>query len=55
MTAKLEPPNPKPQSDKFKDMARELEADEDPEHFEKAVKKVSEAPRGPEKRRGRRP
>lgn len=55
MTAKLEPPSDKPQADKFKEMARQLEADDDAGHFEEAVKKVSVAPRGPEKRRGRRP
>lgn len=39
---------PKPQLDKFKELARELEADEDEAKFEETVKKVatnSPAPR----------
>jgi hypothetical protein len=32
---------PKPQLDKFKDLARELEADESEERFEKTVKRVA--------------
>lgn len=38
----------KPQVDKFRDLARQLEADEDEAHFEEAVKKIVRAPR-PEK------
>lgn len=36
---------PKPQIDKFRDLARELEADEDEARFEEAVKKVAKAPK----------
>lgn len=32
---------PKPQLDKFRDLARELEADEDPAHFEETLKKIA--------------
>jgi hypothetical protein len=38
---------PKPQLDKFRDLARELEADEDPAHFEETVRKI--APKVPER------
>lgn len=31
----------KPQLDKFKDLARQLEADEDPAHFEETLKKIA--------------
>ena len=31
----------KPQLDKFRDLARELEADEDPAHFEETVRKIA--------------
>lgn len=41
--------DPKPQADKFRDMARELEADEDEARFEEAARKVATAP-VPEKR-----
>lgn len=34
-------PEPKPQLDKFRDLARELEADEDPAHFEETVRKIA--------------
>ena len=34
----------KPQSEKFKELARELEADEDEAHFEDAVRKIAKAP-----------
>lgn len=37
-------PAEKPQIDKFKDLARELEADEDEEHFEATVKKIATVP-----------
>lgn len=36
--------DPKPQLDKFKDLARELEADEDEARFEEAVRQI--APKG---------
>ena len=29
------------QADKFRDLARELEADEDPAHFEETVRKIA--------------
>lgn len=35
----------KPQADKFRDMARELEADEDEAAFEEKVRRVATAPR----------
>lgn len=38
---------PKPQLDKFKDLARELEADEDEERFEERVRRI--APKAPAK------
>lgn len=38
------PDDPKPQADKFRDLARELEADEDPAHFEETVRKIAKAP-----------
>ncbi|MFD3266314.1 hypothetical protein [Phenylobacterium ferrooxidans] len=31
----------RPQLDKFRDLARELEADEDPAHFEETLKKIA--------------
>lgn len=34
----------KPQPDKFRDLARQLEADEDPAHFEETLKKVVHKP-----------
>jgi hypothetical protein len=37
--------DPKPQPDKFRDAARELECDEDEAKFEGQVKKIVEAPR----------
>lgn len=39
------PDDPKPQPDKFRDLARELEADEDEAAFEAKLKKVARAPR----------
>ena len=36
---------PKPQVDKFRDLARELEADEDEARFEETVKRVASVPR----------
>lgn len=38
--------DPKPQPDKFRDLARELECDEDEAAFEEAVRKVAK-PSGP--------
>lgn len=35
----------KPQVEKFRDLARELEADEDEARFEATVKKVAKAPK----------
>jgi hypothetical protein len=43
------PDNPKPQADKFRDLARELEADEDEAAFEETVKKIVQAPKADEK------
>jgi hypothetical protein len=37
--------NDKPQPDKFRDLARELECDEDEAKFEGQVKKIVEAPK----------
>lgn len=34
---------PKPQSDKFKEAARELEADEDEKHWEERLKRIAKA------------
>jgi len=39
---------PKPQADKFRDLARKLECDEDEKQFEETVKRVAKAP--PEKK-----
>ena len=36
-------PDPRTQPDKFRDLARELEADEDPAHFEETLKKIAKA------------
>lgn len=38
------PDDPKPQADKFRDLARELECDEDEARFEETVRKVAKAP-----------
>lgn len=43
----MPPEPPKPQIDKFRDLARELEADEDPEAFKAKLRKVASAPREP--------
>ena len=40
-----DPKEPKPQLDKFRDLARELEADEDEERFEEQVRRI--APKKP--------
>jgi len=42
--AKQGPDEPKTLVDKFRDLARELEADEDEARFEETVKKVAKAP-----------
>ena len=39
--------DPKPQADKFADLARELECDEDEARFEETVKKVAKVPSKP--------
>lgn len=36
---------PKPQADKFRDLACELECDEDEARFEETVKRVAKAPK----------
>lgn len=36
------------QVDKFRDLARELEADEDPAHFEETVRKIAPKDRKPQ-------
>ena len=41
--------DPRPQADKFRDLARELECDEDEDAFKAAVRKVGTAPREPVK------
>ena len=41
--------DPKPQADKFRDLARELECDEDEAAIEQTVRKVAKAPPPPEK------
>ena len=40
--------DPKPQPDKFRDLARELECDEDEAAFEEKVRRVAKAPKPPE-------
>ena len=40
----------KSQSDKFKDLARELECDEDEERWEDRLRKVTEKPSPPKER-----
>jgi len=40
-------PPPKPQLDKFRDLARELECDDDEVRFDEKLKKLAKAPRGP--------
>ena len=39
----------KPQADKFRDMARELECDEDEEAFDERLRKLAKAPPAPKK------
>jgi hypothetical protein len=38
---------PKPQADKFRDLVRKLECDEDEKRFEKTVKRVAQKPAPP--------
>lgn len=38
-------PTPKPQIDKFRDLARELECDDDEAAFDERLKKLAKAPR----------
>jgi hypothetical protein len=40
--------DPRPQFDKFRDLARELEAEEDEAQFEETVRKVAPKDRKPE-------
>lgn len=40
---------PKPQADKFRDLARELECDDDETAFEEKVRRVATAPKPDEK------
>jgi hypothetical protein len=42
-------PDKKSQSDKFKELARELEADEDEERWDERLKKVARHKNAPEK------
>jgi hypothetical protein len=42
-------PDPRTQAEKFRDVARELECDEDPEAFKAKLRKVATAPRVPAK------
>jgi len=39
-----QPDHDKSQADKFRDMARELEADESPQHFERVVQHIVAVP-----------
>lgn len=45
----MENPDRKPQPDKFRDLAKELECDEDEAAFEEAVKRIAVTPPEPEK------
>jgi hypothetical protein len=48
------PPDARPQIDKFKDLARELECDDDEAAFAEKVKKLATAkPKAPTKPKGR--
>jgi hypothetical protein len=42
-----DPQDPRSQPDKFRDLARELECDEDEDAFKAAVRKIGTAPREP--------
>jgi hypothetical protein len=39
-----QPEGPRTQAEKFADLARELEVDEDEAHFEDTVRKIAKAP-----------
>ena len=41
------PEKPKPQIDKFRDLARELETDDDEARFDERLKRLATAPREP--------
>ena len=40
---------PKPQIDKFRDLARELETDDDEARFDERLRKIASAPRVPKR------
>jgi len=44
----------KPKADKFRDMARELEADEAPENFERVLQHIAAAPVPPKEAKPKR-
>ena len=44
-------PKPKPQAEKFRDLARQIGVDEDEKRFEEAVKKVAKRPKSDSKNR----
>jgi hypothetical protein len=43
----LDTPSPKPQLAKFRNLARELECDDDQAAFDEKLKKLAKAPRDP--------
>ncbi len=43
----------KSQGDKFRDLARELECDEDEEAFDEALRKIATAPKAPHNEKGK--
>jgi hypothetical protein len=45
MIAIMSPDEPKPQLDKFKDLAREVECDDDEEAFDERLKKLATVPK----------
>ena len=44
---------PKPQIDKFRDLARELECDDDEKAFDERLKRIATAPRPPKEQHDR--
>ncbi len=46
--------DPKSQADKFRDIARELEADEAPDHFERVVQHIVAVPIPPKEAKPKR-
>ena len=46
------PDDPRPQSQKFADLARELECDEDEDAFDERLKKLAKAPATKDRRDG---